>query len=322
MRCRLWCALCLHIALVCNLHIPAAWHGTRVYDESQIVKLKRRSDPSTGLGADNRMYYEPSAQRRIRFYWTRLEEISVVRVPLLPESSEGSTGIVFGGRGKRGDPSCRGGGADACSLFGARDFKEASLLYLPSRSHCIVVYSGCPSAGDNGNGRMLAVTWPAERALLIEATSLHCALLRDCQHDVGRTHVDKGMAYSFRSRSPLFAQGRGAEFLGGMSGIADIPKGRGPYPGRTASDPGSANSTSTTDYVSPAQPHSLSYPRKRRSCPACSPLESSHPFARLQPTTAYLYLPTMIPCHRALVFGSVAPPSKFYCIKGCMPMEA
>ena len=172
---------------------------------------------------------------------------------------------------------------------------------------------------------------PAERTLLITAAFLHCASLRDCQQDVGRTHVDKGMAYSFRSRSPLFAQGRGAEFLGGMSGIADIPKGRGPYPGRTASDPGSANSTSTTDYVSPAQPHSLSYPRKRRSSPACSPLESSaacsplessHPFARLQATAAYLYLPTMIPCHRALVFGSVAPPSKFYCIKGCMPMEA
>ena len=137
-----------------------------------------------------------------------------------------------------------------------------------------------------------------------------------------RMYPGKSMANSFQSRSSSFTQRRGAEFLGGMSGIADIPKGRGPYPGRTASDPGSANSTSTTDYVSPAQPHSLSYPRKRRSCPACSPLESSHPFARLQPTTAYLYLPTMIPCHRALVFGSVAPPSKFYCIKGCMPMEA
>ena len=160
---------------------------------------------------------------------------------------------------------------------------------------------------------------PAERTPLITAAFLHCASLRDCQQDVGRAHVDKGMAYSFRSRSPLFAQRRGAEFLGGMS--SNIPKGRGPYPGRTASDPGSANSTSTTDYVSPAQLHSLSYPRKRRSFPACSPLESSHPFARLQATAAYLYLPTMIPCHRALVFGSVAPPSKFYRIKGCMPWK-
>ena len=73
MRCRLWCALCLHIALVCNLHIPAAWHGTGFCGENQIVKLKRRSDPSTGLGADNRMYYEPSAQRRIQFYFGQVE---------------------------------------------------------------------------------------------------------------------------------------------------------------------------------------------------------------------------------------------------------
>ena len=59
----------MHIALMCILHITAAWHGTRVYDESQIVKLIRRSDPSSGLGADNRMYYEPSAPRRIQFYY-------------------------------------------------------------------------------------------------------------------------------------------------------------------------------------------------------------------------------------------------------------
>ena len=105
------------------------------------------------------------------------------------------------------------------------------------------------------------------------------------------------------------------------SGRADVSRGRYPHSRETGSYPRQFNHI-TTDYVSPAQPHSLSYPRKRRSCPACSPLESSHPFARLKPTTAYLYLPTMIPCHRALVFGSVAPPSKFYCIKGCMPMEA
>ena len=39
--------------------------------ETQLVKLNRRSDPSTGLGADNRMYYEPSAQRQIQFYCLR-----------------------------------------------------------------------------------------------------------------------------------------------------------------------------------------------------------------------------------------------------------
>ena len=297
--------------------------GIGSWRETQIVKLKRGSDPSTGLGADNRMYYEPSAQRRIRFYWTRIGGISVVRVPLLPESSEWPTGIVFEDRGKRDILNCGDGDIAACSSLDQGSPESKSLFCAILRDVII--------SSHTVNARVQEITameggWqlrrPAERTLLITAAFLHCASLRDCKQDVGRTHVDKGMAYSFRPRSPLFAQGRGAEFLGGMSGIADIPKGRGPYPGRTASDPGSANSTSTTDYVSPAQPHSLSYPRKRRSCPACSPLESSHPFARLQPTTAYLYLPTMIPCHRALVFGSVAPPSKFYCIKGCMPMEA
>ena len=37
--------------------------------ETQLVKLNRRSDPSTGLGADNRMYDGPSAQRQIQFYF-------------------------------------------------------------------------------------------------------------------------------------------------------------------------------------------------------------------------------------------------------------
>ena len=82
MRCRLWCALCVHLALGCNLHIPAAWHGTRVYDESQIVNLKRGSDPSTGLGADNRMYYGPSAQRQIRFYCSQTLSITGPKTPL------------------------------------------------------------------------------------------------------------------------------------------------------------------------------------------------------------------------------------------------
>ena len=239
--------------------------------ETQIVKLKRGSDPSTGLGEDNRMYYGPSAQRQIRFYWTRIGGISVVWVPLLPESSEWSTGIVFGGRGKRGDPSCRGGGADACSLFGARDFKEASLLYLPSRSHCIVVYSGCPSAGDNGNGRMLAVTWPAERALLIEATSLHCALLGDCQHGVGRIQIKERQA---RSSSNLLCLGRGGEQIlwmvtGVVRGLREAVSYHRQF----------NHITNTTDYVSHTHYFTCqSYSRERRSSPACSPLESSHPY--------------------------------------------
>jgi len=43
--------------------------GIGSWRENQIVKLKRGSDPSTGLGEDNRMYYGPSAQRQIRFYF-------------------------------------------------------------------------------------------------------------------------------------------------------------------------------------------------------------------------------------------------------------
>ena len=54
--------------LVCN------WLPWR---ENQLVKLIRRSDPSSGLGADNRKYYEPSAPRRIQFYWTRIGGIFV-----------------------------------------------------------------------------------------------------------------------------------------------------------------------------------------------------------------------------------------------------
>ena len=192
------------------MHIAAAWHGARVYDESQISKLSRRSGPNWGQ-PNNREFNEPSAPRRMQFYWTQIGGIIPVCLAELPpymELSEWSTGIVFGGRGKRGDPSCRGGGADACSVFGARDFKEASLLYLPSRSHCIVVYSGCPSAGDNGNGRMLAVTWPAERTLLIKATSLHCALFGDCQHGVKRIQIKERQA---RSSSNLLCLLRGGE---------------------------------------------------------------------------------------------------------------
>ena len=52
--------------------VGSVWTWTP-WREDQIVKrTERRSDPSTGLGADNRMYYEPSAQRRIRFYFMNL----------------------------------------------------------------------------------------------------------------------------------------------------------------------------------------------------------------------------------------------------------
>ena len=220
--------------------------GIGSWRETQIVKLKRGSDPSTGLGEDNRLYHGPSAQRQIRFYWTRIGGISVVWVPLLPESSEWSTGIVFGGRGKRGDPSCRGGGTDACSSLDQGSPESKSLFCAILRD--VIISSHMVNAPVQEITAMEGgwqLRRPAERTLLITAAFLHCASLRDCQQDVGRTHVDKGMAYSFRSRSPLFAQGRGAEFLGGMSGRAGIPCGK-PHPGKTVSYPCSVNSISTT----------------------------------------------------------------------------
>ena len=45
--------------------------------ENQLVKLISVCDPSLGLGANNRKYYEPSAPRRIQFYWTRIGGIFV-----------------------------------------------------------------------------------------------------------------------------------------------------------------------------------------------------------------------------------------------------
>ena len=136
--------------------------NSRIY-ESQISKLSRASGLDEGQ-PNNRELNEPSrravrALRQSHFNWTRLEKISVCSAELQTtnESSAWSTGIVSGGCGKRGNPSCRGEGAVACSLFGARDSKEASLLYHPSRCHRIVVYGECPGAGDNGNRRMLAV---------------------------------------------------------------------------------------------------------------------------------------------------------------------
>jgi len=309
MRCRLWvlCLLARFSGLACNSTLG----------ESQVNKLNRSSGPSSGQ-PNNSMTNEPCARRQIQFFWTRLW-VSVCSAKLqIQELSAWTTGIGFEDRGKRGILNCGDGDIAACSSLD-QGSPESKSLFCTNLRETITGRDVCPMVQEitamEGGWQLRR---PAERTPLITAAFLHCASLRDCQQDVGRTHVDKGMAYSFRSRSSLLAQRRGAEFLGGV--MSFIPKGRGSYPGRTASDPGSANSTSTTDYVSPAQLHSLSYPR-RRSSPACSPLESSHPFARLQATAAYLYLPTMIPCHRALVFGSVAPPSKSYRIKGCMPME-
>ena len=156
MRCRLL-VLCL-----CTHCGGLAWNS-RLY-ESKITELSRASGPGEGQ-QNNRKLNEPCARRQIRINWTRLEKIPVCSVELQTtnELSAWSTGVVSGGCGKRGNPSCRGEGAVACSLFGARDSKEASLLYHPSRCHRIVVYGECPGAGDNGNRRQDASSYDSSR---------------------------------------------------------------------------------------------------------------------------------------------------------------
>ena len=74
---------------VCN------WTSCR---ENQLVKLVSVCDPSLGLGANNRKYYEPSAPRRIPFYWTQIGGISVSSslAITLPESTELLRGLCLG----------------------------------------------------------------------------------------------------------------------------------------------------------------------------------------------------------------------------------
>ena len=304
---------------VCN------WTSWR---ENQLINLGSVCDPSLGLGANNRKYHEPSAPRKITFYWTQIGEgmifVGSSLAITLSESTELLRGIVFGGCGKRSDPSCRGGDIEACSPFGAWDSKKTPLLYQPFKTHVIVVLYGELDTGDKGNGRELTVTVARGTNALdhsfVHAQCVVWGLLTRCGKKANwivllfRWHFSlciQGERMGFREEKSLEAA---------SSGRADVSRGD-----THSSEPVSHFPQPyyiTNDHVSPAQLHSLPYPRKRRSSPACSPLESSHPFVRLQPTTAYLYLPTMIPCHRALVFGSVAPPSKSYRIKGCMPMEA
>ena len=66
---------------VCN------WTSWR---ENQLINLGSVCDPSLGLGASNRKYHEPSAPRKITFYWTRLEKerFLLVRVSLLSFQSQ------------------------------------------------------------------------------------------------------------------------------------------------------------------------------------------------------------------------------------------
>ena len=218
MRCRLWvlCLLTHRSGLACNSRLR----------ESQISKLSRASGPDEGQ-PDNRKLIEPSAMRQIQINRTQIGGIISVCSAELQATNESSawlTGILSGGCGKRGNPSCRGGGAVACPLFGARDSKEASLLYHPSRCHRIVVYGECPGAGDNGNRRMLAVTTArGTSALDHSAVSAVCfvwGLLARC-----RMNSDKEVASSLRSQSTLFSQWRGADSLEETSGRAGVSRG-------------------------------------------------------------------------------------------------
>ena len=316
MRCRLWvlCLLARPSGLACNSSLG----------ESQINKLNRTSGPSSGQ-PNNSMLNEPCARRQIRFFWTRLwEKVSVCSAELeIQELSAWTTGIGFEDRGKRGILNCGDGDIAACSSLD-QGSPESKSLFCTNLRENITGRDVCPSIEDNGNGRRLAVTKDRGTNALDHSDVSALCLVEGLLARFGDTNSDKEVARSLRSQSPLLFQGREADYLEETSGQAGVSRGDEsslPYSRETVSYPRQFNHV-TTDYVSPAQLHSLSYPRKRRSFPACSPLESSHPFARLQATAAYLYLPTMIPCHRALVFGSVAPPSKFYCIKGCMPMGA
>ena len=132
-------------------------------DESQLEKLNRSSGPNAGR-LNNRKLHEPPlsalALRQTQNNWTTIGKIvSVSLVTLrIHKLVEYLTGIVFGDRGKRAIPSCRGDeGKVACPPFEAQVFEEVPPPHHPSRGHHLD-YGGCPSAGGNGNRRMFAVT--------------------------------------------------------------------------------------------------------------------------------------------------------------------
>jgi len=304
-----------HIARNCGHVAESVCNSER--GKSQVNKLNRSSGTSSGQ-PNNRKLHEPShsalALRHTQVNWTQIgiDNFCSSAELRIQELSAWTTGIGFEGRGKHGILNCGDGDIAACpsldQWIGSLESKSLFYTYL---REIIPGCDGFPGIGDNGNGRMLAVTKDRGTNALDHSDVSALCLVEGLPARCGDTNSYKEVARSLRSQSPLLIQRRGAD---SRRECGSLPR------EKTVSYPGQFNHI-TTDYVSPAQLHSLSYPRKRRPSPACSPLESSHPFARLQPTAAYLYLPTMIPCHRALVLGSVAPPSKSYRIKGCMPME-
>ena len=72
------------------------------------------------------------------------------------ESSACLTGIVFEDRGKRDILNCGDGGIAACSSLGKEISKKS--LFCTDLRESIKECGVCPSIGDNGNGRRLAVT--------------------------------------------------------------------------------------------------------------------------------------------------------------------
>ena len=126
--------------------------------ESQINKLNRASGPSSGQ-PDNRKLNEPCARRRIRFFWTRLEKVSVcsAELQLYMELSAWLTGIGFEDRGKRDILNCGDGDIAACSSLDQGSLESKS-LFCTNLRETITGRDVCPGIGDNGNGRRLAVT--------------------------------------------------------------------------------------------------------------------------------------------------------------------
>ena len=160
--------------------------NSRIY-ESQISKLSRASGLDEGQ-PNNRELNEPSrravrALRQSQFNWTQIGEIISVcsaELQLYMELSAWSTGIVSGGCGKRGNPSCRGGGAVACPSLEQGIPKKplfcAILRDVIISSHMVNALVQEITAMEGG----WQLRRPAERTLLITAAFLHCASLRDC----------------------------------------------------------------------------------------------------------------------------------------------
>ena len=258
------------------------------YRELQLVKLIRDSDPSLGLGANSRMYYEPSAPRRIPFYWTRIggfiSALCLSLIFILKESAEWLMGIVFGGCGKRSDFSCRGGDIEACPPFGAWESKETPLLYQPLRTHVVVVLHGEPDAGDNGNERELAVMIARGTNALdhsfVHAQCVVWGLLTRCGKKANWIVLLSRWRFSLCIQGKKMDSQEGKSLEAASSGRADISRGD-----THSSEPVSRSPRSyyvaTNDHVSPALPYSLSYPRKRRPLPVCFPHENSRPFVQL-----------------------------------------